>query len=52
MRCRKGFRNVNISNGLIIFERCSIITATGCAQFFHNCIIVRAACDSNKRIKD
>ena len=38
MRCSKGFKNVNtcISNGLFFFERCSLITATVCANKFHN----------------
>ena len=34
MRRRKCFRNVNISNGLFFFERCSLITATACANKF------------------
>ena len=38
MSCSKGFKNVNtcISNGLFFFERCSLITATVCANKFHN----------------
>ena len=28
MLCRKGFKTVNISNGLFFFERCSLIPAT------------------------
>ena len=36
MKCRKFkvFQNVNISNGLFFFERCSLITATVCANKF------------------
>ena len=34
MRYRKGFRNVNINNGLFFFERCSLITATARANKF------------------
>ena len=32
MRFRKGFKNVNITNGLFFFERYSLITATVCAK--------------------
>ena len=32
MRFRKGFENVNITNGLFFFERYSLITATVCAK--------------------
>ena len=40
MRCRKSFRNVNISNGLFFFERCSLITATVYANKVHNALTV------------
>ena len=33
MRSRKGFKNVNISNGLFFLERC-LISATVCANKF------------------
>ena len=36
MRCRKGFKNVNISSGLFFFERYILITATVCANKFTN----------------
>ena len=34
MQCWKGFLNVNISNGLLFFERYGLITATLCANNF------------------
>ena len=36
MCCRKGFKNVNISNGLFFFERYILITATVCAYKLNN----------------
>ena len=43
MQCRKGLNIVNISNGLLFFERCSLITATVCAYKLNNaryCLII------------
>ena len=34
MRCMEGFKYVNISNGLFLFEWCSLKTATWCANKF------------------
>ena len=34
MQCKNGFKNVNIGNGLFFIERCSLITATMCANKF------------------
>ena len=41
MQYRKGFKNVNISNGLFFFERFSLITATMCANNFFRCTNAR-----------
>ena len=39
MRCRKGFKNVNISNGLFFFfETCSLITIRCVQTNVHNAL--------------
>ena len=40
MQCRKDFQNVSISNTWI-FERCSLITATVCANKFSKILLLR-----------
>ena len=46
MQFRKGFKNVNISNGLFFFERCSLINAMVCAKKFPYLLpcVVRFVC--------